>query len=106
MARKIQRAWRSFIAQQNTETQSNLEEIAIVDYKYRTDKLFDYSQIEQDRINKQNIANEHVSFREETRGTSGFKTPPVFLSKEILNQLESFSIEEKLNISRVTFEPD
>ena len=52
-ASKIQRQWRLYLTDR-ADTQSNLEAFE-KDYRYRTDKLFDFSQIEMEQINSQDI---------------------------------------------------
>lgn len=69
---------------------------SVLDYKYRTDKLFDFSQID-----SQCQIPSGVTFRRDKKRSP----PPVFLTQAVLRQLESFSIEEKLNLSAVTYNP-
>ena len=72
--------------------------MAILDYSFRNEKLFDFSQIEIDQINKQSL-----KFKDLEK--PGITSPPAFcLNKNILSQLDSFSIEEKLNLSIVAFD--
>lgn len=72
--------------------------MAIVDYSFRNEKLFDFSQIEIDKINKASLTFKDVN-------KTGITSPPAFrLNKNILSQLDSFSIEEKLNLSIVAFD--
>jgi hypothetical protein len=66
------------------DTQSNLEDIAIVDYKYRADKLFDFSQIEQEHISSQE-KDLLLKFRDDTRGNWIKTPPPIFLNQDVLN---------------------
>lgn len=49
MARKLQLAWRRYLSQK-ADNQSNLEDMAVVDYRYRTEKMFDFSQLEEDHL--------------------------------------------------------
>jgi len=62
-ARRIQRTWQKFNCLRN-EMRSIIEDIAIVDYTFRNEKLFDFTQIEidesinnrqQDRLNNINL---------------------------------------------------
>lgn len=49
MARKVQLAWRRYLSHK-ADNQSNLEEMAVVDYRYRMEKMFDFSQVEEDHL--------------------------------------------------------
>lgn len=93
MARKLQVAWRRYLSQK-TEYQSNLEEMAVVDYRYRTEKMFDFSQLEEDHL-----MSSLTRLNSKDTASKGPSSQCARLSKQALSKLDSYSIEEKLNFS-------
>ena len=71
------------------EIHSVVEDASVaVDYTFRTEKLFDFTQIEFDQIKR----SQNESIVESRKRIEDFTN----LNKQLLAQLESFSLDEKI----------
>lgn len=74
------------------EIDSVVEDASVaVDYTFRTEKLFDFTQIEFDQMKR----SQNESIVESRKRIEDFTN----LNKQLLAQLESFSLEEKIKMA-------
>ena len=74
------------------EIHSVVEDASVaVDYTFRTEKLFDFTQIEFDQIKR----SQNESIVESRKRIEDFTN----LNKQLLAQLESFSLDEKIKMA-------
>jgi hypothetical protein len=73
--------------------------MAVIDYRYRTEKMFDFSQLEEDHLMS---SLSHLNSKDAVARGQAAKFAR--LSKEALSKLDCYSIEEKLNFSQANEE--